>query len=296
MSDTTYRAGDSVRITRNYLDSLLVEMRQIDAVLPTTGFSLFGHSFSTPIMMAALSHVKNPTEGLIDVVRGTKAADTVAWIGDCSAKETEKVLATGAKTVVIIKPFADNDLILEKMQHAKDHGAIAVGVDIDHAFSRNGKYDYAGDKILSGKTCAELKQLAQATSLPFIIKGVLSTQDAKKCLEIGAGGIVVSHHGGIMDYAVPPLKVLPEIVKTINGELPIFVDCEIASGMDAFKALALGATAVSVGRPLLRIMRESGAEGVAGLIEKMTGELIHMMARTGAHDLSSIDPSVIWQL
>ena len=79
--------------------------------------------------------------------------------------------------------------------------------------------------------------------IPFIVKGILSVQDAYKCLQAGAAGIVVSHHHGIMDYALPPLKILPRIVKAVGGRMPVFVDCGIASGMDAMKALLLGRTA-----------------------------------------------------
>lgn len=73
---------------------------------------------------------------------------------------------------------------------------------------------------------------------------------------------MVSHHHGIMDYAVPPLAVLPEIVKAVDGQMDIFVDCGIVSGMDAYKALALGATAVCAGRVIMKPLGEKGAEGV----------------------------------
>lgn len=291
-----FKPENSVKITRNYNDSLLVEMRLIDSVLPTVDMQLFGQTFATPVMMAPLSHIeKSRPDGLVEIAQGAKAAGAVAWIGDTSEDETERVLATGASTVVVVKPFADNDLIVRRMQHAKKHGALAIGMDIDHPFHRNGGYDTAGGLALRPKTTSELKYLAEAAGLPFIAKGVLSAQDAEKCVEAGLSGIVVSHHNGIMDYAVPPLRVLPTIVERIGTSVPIFVDCEIASGIDAFKALALGATAVGVGRPLLRAMRENGSQGVQSALEHMTTELIHMMARTGAKDLSSLDPTVIWQ-
>ena len=126
------------------------------------------------------------------------------------------------------------------------------------------------------------------------MKGVLSVRDAEKCLEAGVRGIVVSHHHGIMEYAVPPLMILPRIAEAVGGKMPIFVDCGIATGYDAFKALALGATAVCVGRAVLGPLKESGAEGAAKYIRQMTRELAGVMARTGCADLSSIDRSVIW--
>ena len=101
-----------------------------------------------------------------------------------------------------------------------------------------------------------------------------------------------SHHHGIMPYSVPPLMVLPEIVKAVNGQIPVFVDCGIVSGVDAFKALALGATAVGVGRELMGPLKDGGL-AVAKRIQEMTGELKSIMARTGARSLRDIDPSVI---
>ena len=139
-----------------------------------------------------------------------------------------------------------------------------------------------------------LASFVRATKLPFIIKGVLSTQDAKKCLEIGAGGIVVSHHHGIMDYAIPPLMALPAISEEIQGKIPIFVDCGVENAMDVYKALALGATAVSVGHAMMKPLTQEGASGVSIKVEEMTANLAGVMARTAAPTLAEIDPSVIW--
>jgi isopentenyl diphosphate isomerase/L-lactate dehydrogenase-like FMN-dependent dehydrogenase len=122
-----------------------------------------------------------------------------------------------------------------------------------------------------------------------------SERDTYKCLEAGAKGIVVSHHHGIQDFVIPPLMALPKIAKVVNNSIPIFVDCCVSSGMDVFKALALGATAVSVGRALMDPLRVEGADGVQNKIAAMTEELAAVMARTGSKDIKSIDPSVIWK-
>jgi 4-hydroxymandelate oxidase len=114
-------------------------------------------------------------------------------------------------------------------------------------------------------------------------------------LEAGAKGIVVSHHHGIMNYAVPPLYILPRIAEVIDHQIPIFVDCGIISGMDAFKALALGADAVCAGRVIMEPLKQNGAEGVKNQIIKMTEELAGVMAKTCSRDIKSIDRTVIWQ-
>jgi isopentenyl diphosphate isomerase/L-lactate dehydrogenase-like FMN-dependent dehydrogenase len=145
------------------------------------------------------------------------------------------------------------------------------------------------------KTLEEIKSFVKATSLPFVIKGVLSEQDTYKCLSAGVRGIVVSHHHGMMDYALPPLKILPRIAKLVNREIPIFVDCGIARGMDVFKAIALGATACSVGRAFMAPLEEKGAQGLSDTVEAITHELAWAMASTCSPDLNHIDPGVIWE-
>ncbi|MCL2461112.1 MAG: alpha-hydroxy-acid oxidizing protein [Defluviitaleaceae bacterium] len=289
------RPGDSNQITRDYFDSLLVEMRHIDAVIPDTSLSLYGETFATPVMMAALSHLNNCwKDGMAEMARGAYAANAVMWAGIGDEAELERITATGAKTVKIIKPYADSGVIFRKIAHAEACGCIAVGMDIDHAFnSGSGQYDVVNGFPMAGKTLEDIRRFAAAAKLPFILKGVLSVQDALKCIEAGVSGIVVSHHHGLLDYAVPPLMVLPEIVKAVGGKMQVFVDCGVESGMDVFKALALGATAVSVGRAVMGPLSESGADGVKRIVQAMTGQLAGAMARTCSPDIRRIDPSVI---
>ena len=145
---------------------------------------------------------------------------------------------------------------------------------------------------MHSKTQQDLKEYVRYSKLPFIVKGVLSARDAGKCVEAGAKGIVVSHHHGIIRYAVPPLMVLPEILHVARHEIPVFVDCCIESGMDVFKALALGADAVCVGRHLMQLLpKEDGM--VTDRIREMNRELMSIMAKTGARSLKEIDPSVL---
>lgn len=137
-----------------------------------------------------------------------------------------------------------------------------------------------------------MKEFVSAAKVPFVVKGVLSVSDAIKSVDAGAKAIIVSHHHGIMPYSIPPLMILPDIAKAVKGDVKIFVDCGIESGVDAFKALALGADAVCVGRLLMGPLKD-GRAGVCNKINELTGELASIMARTGAKDLSQIDSSVI---
>jgi len=286
-------AGDSNLITREYFDSILLETRYLDSELPSTRFELFGETFQTPIMTAALSHLHQVCEdGMAQMARGAKAACAVHWVGMGEDEELEKITAIGARTVKIIKPHVDTKVIIHKIEHAVQNDCIAVGMDIDHAYNQSGGYDVVCGLPMHSKTTEEIKEYVNAAKVPFLVKGVLSPRDAQRCVEAGVKGIVVSHHHGIMKYSVPPLMVLPEIVKVVEHQIPIFVDCGIESGMDAFKALALGADAVCVGRELMGPLKD-GSHAVCRRIQEMTGELMSIMARTGAHQLSEIDPSVL---
>lgn len=290
-----YNASDANQITREFFDSLLIEMRHIDSVIPSTKLELYGETFDTPVMMAALSHLDNVRKhGMAEMAKGACAANAVNWAGMGDEVGLEEITATGARTIKVIKPYADNDYIFSRIEHAEKCGVLAVGMDLDHSFNAKGQYDNVHGLQMAPKSLTEIKEFVRATKLPFVIKGVLSEQDTYKCLEAGARGIVVSHHHGIMNYAIPPLMILPKIAAIINHRIPIFVDCGVASGMDVFKALALGADAVSAGRIIMGPLGADGAQGVKNLILNMTEELAGAMARTGSKDISHIDSSVIW--
>ena len=281
------------QITRDYFDSLLLETRYLDSAIPSTEMELFGEHFSTPIMTAALSHLDNTApNGMLIYAKAAAICNAVHWVGMGNDDELERVVATGARTIKIIKPHADNAEVLRKINHAVNAGCFAVGMDIDHAFNAEGGYDNVFGLPMKPKTTAEIADFVAASPIPFIVKGVLSPIDAEKCLQAGCGGIVVSHHHGMMPYSVPPLMVLPDIIKAVGNEIPVFVDCGIISGMDAYKCLAMGAKAVSVGRHLMPLLKD-GAETVAQRMQSMTAELAGTMARTAVLNLNTMDPTVI---
>jgi len=285
--------------TREYFDSLWLEQRLMDSAVPDTSVTLYGKRFATPIMTAALSHLgkfhPDMPDGMVEYARGAVLAGAVHWIGMGSDEEFARVTATGAQTIRIIKPYADEEEIFRQIRVAEEHGALAVGMDIDHMFDMKGNPDVCLDDVMAVKSSADLKRYIEATKLPFIIKGVLSMQDALRCAEIGAKGIVVSHHGGRLSAAVPPLYVLPDIAKAVGDRMPVFVDCGICSGMDAYKALALGATAVSVGIHLIPYTKQGG-EAVAARISEMTEEVRGVMAHTGVKDTKNFDATVVHRM
>lgn len=299
-------ASRSDEITREYFDSILISTSYLDSDVASTRMELFGKAFETPIMTAALSHLHNTCEnGMVKFAQGAHDAGAVHFVGMSADEnsnvihngirdaELENILDTEAATVKIVKPHADDELIFAKLKHAAEYGAFAVGMDIDHAIGSDGDYDNVLGLSMRMKSSKQLEAYVRATELPFVVKGVLSVKDAVKSAEAGAGAIILSHHHGMMDYMVPPLMVLPEIKKEVGDRLKIFVDCGIERGLDVFKALALGADAVCVGRALMGPLKDKGSEGVTAQINRMNSELKAAMARTGARTLAEIDPSVL---
>ena len=290
------RSPVSDHITRAYMDSLLVEVRHLDAVMPSTEMTLFGRTFATPVATAALSHLSGTyPDGMAAMAEGAAAANALVFSGMGPRTELERMIATGASVIKIIKPYADRELVMAKIRHAEEHGALAVGIDTDHAFDRNHGYDEIEGRSMYPLSSRELSEMVKATKLPFFIKGVLSRAEARKCLDCGVQGMVVSHHNGRVDFAVPPLMVLPEIAEECAGQAALFVDCGIQSGMDVFKALALGATGCCVGRPLMPPLKEHGPDGVRGVIENITKDLRYTMAMTASPDIMHIDRSLVRQ-
>ena len=287
--------GNSNRITRAYLDRLLIETRYMDSETPDLTFRLFGESFPSPIMTAALSHLDHfmfPGAARA-LAEGARDAGAVLWYGMAPEEEIDMLAASGARMIEIIKPYTDRDVIYRKIAHAEQKGLLAVGVDIDHAFGDGGEKDLVNGEEMTALRTDELEAICRNTKLPVIVKGVLSVKDAGKCLGAGAAGLLLSHHNNRIEYAVPPAVILPEVAALTQGQVPVFVDCEIQTGMDAFKMLALGASGVCIGRPLMTAIKQGGAEGVRDYLLKANRELGKAMAFTGCTNLRKMDPTVI---
>lgn len=283
--------ADSIQIARQFLDSLVVEGRIIGAEHPTSMVSVLGMTFDTPIMTGALSHLKRGMAGLAE---GAKMAGALCSVGMGDNESLAEVLATGAKVIKVIKPYTDPEEILSRIRFAQEHGAVGVGMDVEHSVNT----DDDADSIVVGSpmklpTLPELKQYISSTELPFFIKGALSVQDAVRAKELGCAGVILSHHNGLMRWAAPPYMLLPEIRKAVGDDFLLLADGGIEDGFDAFKVLALGADLVCVSRALMPAYDEQGPAGVAQVIRAMNDQLKAMMVRTGSPDPRHIDPTVL---
>jgi isopentenyl diphosphate isomerase/L-lactate dehydrogenase-like FMN-dependent dehydrogenase len=155
--------------------------------------------------------------------------------------------------------------------------------------------DAAGLPFLKGltppagsKTVAELREVIEYAGVPFILKGIMTVKGARKALEAGAAGIVVSNHGGRVQDGVPA------IAEAVKGQMVIMVDGGIRSGVDVCKALALGADACILARPYVTAVYGGGSEGVKVLTERLKAELSDTMAMCGVHSLAEISRDMIF--
>lgn len=287
------------------LASIKLNMRVVhDALQPDTTTVLFGQHCKTPIMGAPITGSAINAGGAITelemvtaIVEGSKLAGSLGWIGDpANPSMYEDGLAairTAKQGIAIIKPRIDQQEILALFKLAEEAGAVALGVDLDGA----GLVTMAlKGQPVGPKTEAQLTELIAATSLPFIVKGIMTADEAVKCVNAGAAAIVVSNHGGrVLDHTPGAADVLPEIVKAIKGKITILADGGVRSGADVLKLLALGADGVLVGRPLIVGAYGGGTEGVQTLMEKYTAELRAAMILTGCKNLKDIKPDVLFK-
>ncbi len=291
------RISDSNEITERYMDSILIKERLIDSVVADTSIELFGHKFDSPVMMPAFSHLKQyegrMLTGLEEYSIAAKNKNILNFVGMMENDMFKRIADTGAKTVRIIKPYADNQKVRDQMKFAEDAGAFGIGMDIDHIFGPEGLDIVAGEQM-DVQTSDMIRSYIESTKLPFIVKGVLSEEEAVKCTELGAKAIIVSHHHGRLPYAVPPMMILPSIKKALEGRnVKIFVDCGIGSGADVYKCLALGADAAAVGRSMLPALEVEGTLGVEKFITKVNSELRFIMSCTGFESVDQVDDSCI---
>ena len=298
--------GIGTGFIRNYQkwQELCVNMDTICENIPVdTSYDFFGHKVDLPVFAAPVGAMQLHYGSKYDdaayndlLVSACAEAGILAFTGDgVNAAVMEGAVQAigkqGGCGVPTVKPW-NMELIQQKMNLVNTADPFAIAMDIDAAglpFLKN-MQPPAGSK-----TVEELKQIAAWAGKPFILKGIMTVQGAKKALEAGASGIVVSNHGGrVLDQCPSTAEVLPAIADAVGGKMTILVDGGIRSGMDVFKALALGADAVLIGRPFVNMVYGGGAEGVKVYVEKLKAELSDTMAMCGAHKLEDIDRSMIW--
>ena len=203
----------------------------------------------------------------------------------------QAIAASGGTAIPTVKPW-NLETIQEKLGYCRESGCFAVAMDIDAAglpFLKN------MNPPAGSKTVEQLAEIAGMVGKPFIVKGVMTVSGALKAKEAGASAIVVSNHGGrVLDQCAATAEVLADIADAMKGSgVKIFVDGGIRSGVDVFKALALGADAVLICRPFVPMVYGGAEEGVKLYIEKIGAELSDTMAMCGTENLASINRDMV---
>ncbi len=276
---------------------------------PDTAVDLFGRTVRMPILIAPVggivlnAQVDGDPETIEQeydeaVTQGAQDAGTWAFTGDSGAPYMYASGIASCKkrpgTVIpTIKPRED-DKIIEKAMLAEASGAPAVACDIDAATLINMRI--FGQPV-GPKSAASIASIAASVQIPFIVKGVMSAEEAVACAEAGAKGIVVSNHGGrILDGMAGTADVLPDIAAAVKGHMTIFADGGVRHGEDVLKLLALGADAVLLGRPAAVAAIGGGAEGVKLLLDTFHRELCDAMMITGVRDVRHVPAHILKKL
>lgn len=268
----------------------------------STKVHMFGRDFNLPVFAGPVGSVAmhygekyNDYQYNDILVSACRQAGIAAFTGDGPDNEVFKATIRAIKNaegfgVPTIKPW-NMDVIAEKMELVTESDAFAVAMDIDAIglpFLKN-MTPPAG-----GKTVEELKQIVSMAKRPFIVKGIMTVEGAKKAVEAGADGIIVSNHGGrVLDQCPATVEVLEDIVKAVKGKTTILIDGGIRSGVDVFKALALGAEGVVIARPFVTAVYGAKEEGVFTYIDKIKNELEDTMMMCGAKSIEEIRRSMV---
>lgn len=298
--------GSGTGFIRNYdkWQEICVNMDTICENKPAdTTFELFGRTFALPVFAGPVGAMKLHYGEKYDdlaynniLVDACAKAGILAFTGDGTDPAVmegaaEALKKNGGQGVPTVKPW-DIETIRKKIALVQPVDPFAIAMDIDAAglpFLKK-RQPPAGSK-----TVDELREIAELAEKPFILKGIMTVGGAKKALEAGAAGIVVSNHGGrVLDNCPATAEVLPAIADAVGGKMKIFVDGGIRTGMDVFKALALGADAVLIARPFVTMVYGGGADGVKAYVEKLKAELSDTMTMCGAHSLAEIRREMLY--
>eukprot|EP00268_Persea_americana_P035780 TRINITY_DN35267_c0_g1_i1.p1 TRINITY_DN35267_c0_g1~~TRINITY_DN35267_c0_g1_i1.p1 ORF type:complete len:366 (+),score=79.70 TRINITY_DN35267_c0_g1_i1:227-1324(+) len=288
--------------------------------------TILGYNISAPIIIAPTGMLKlaHP-EGEVATARAAALCNTIMVMSFSSTCTIEEVASScNAIRFFQLYVYRRRDVSYQLVQRAERYGFKAIVLTADTPRLGRRERDIKNKmvppplKILEGLLSVELdpekggsklenfaaktmdpslnwkdvEWLKSITNLPILIKGVLTAEDARKAVEVGVAGIIVSNHGARqLDYVPASISVLEEVVEAVNGEVPVLLDGGIRRGTDVFKALALGAQAVLIGRPMVYGLAAKGEYGVRRVTEMLRDELELTMALTGCSSLEDITMS-----
>jgi 4-hydroxymandelate oxidase len=306
----------------------LVDVSNVEPAL-----TLFGDRLTLPVLLAptAFHRLAHP-DGELATARAAAAAGTAMVVSTLATYTFEQIAATGPGVRWMqLYFYRDRGLTTDMVKRAAAAGFRALVLtadtprlgrrerDLRNAFQlpddvQMANFDarhplmtgvagaadgrtlsnYAQDMLNPALTWKDVEWLRGITDMPVIVKGVVRADDAHLALEHGASGLVVSNHGGRqLDGAIPSIRALPEVAEAAACRVPVLMDGGVRRGADVVKALALGATAVLIGRPFLWGLAAAGEAGVRSVLDLLREELVSAMALCGTPNLGSIGRDLI---
>ena len=305
----------TVRWNRQAFDALKINPSVLNDVskLDTT-VTLFGQKLAYPILIApsAFHKIMHP-EGELATAKGAGKAKAIYVVSSFTTTPLEEINKVASEPLWFqLYVRDDKEFTKNLVQKAEALGfrALCITVDtpVNGARNRQARVKFKLPNGINAPytngaftqkmplTWKEMEWLISFAKIPVLLKGILNPDDAEKAIKIGASGIIVSNHSGRnLDTVPATIEVLPRIVERVNKRIPILLDGGIRRGTDVLKAIALGANAVLVGKPICFGLASGGAEGVTKTLEILRTEFELAMALTGRATIASIDQSLIWK-
>jgi 4-hydroxymandelate oxidase len=292
LSGGSRRAFD--RIT--FRPRMLVNVTQLDLSL-----SLFGEKLFTPIVVAPIGAQKRfHPDGELGSLRGASTAQAPMMVSIRSDVPLES-LAAQSKTSLWFQVYAEPDPAQTRiqLQNAVRAGckAVCMTVGVPFRITVNDRLPPPSKLAESGNPTVNwdtLQNLRESVKVPFLLKGIMNAEDAQNAVKLGFDAVIVSNHGGVFAQGLSePIEALPAVADAVAGKIPVLIDGGFRRGTDVLKALALGARAVLVGRPVMWGLAAYGAEGVQTVLQLMQSELARGMALSGKPSISAVDRNLV---
>lgn len=270
---------------------------------PDISIELFGHTLPIPAITApvgSFSLIGKDAER--EVAQGTERAGAMMFVSQ-AAKFNPRDWRDAAKSPLVFMAYMNRgkEEVSEHAKMSEDLGFAAVGITMDTV-----RPVKIGDQVpLSTKdgkprrghqsTPKDIEWMKRQVKLPVVVKGIMGAEDARTAIGAGADALVVSNHGGrILDFNRAALEALPEVVEAVGGKVPVLLDSGVRSGGDIVKAMALGAKAVLVGRPIAWGVGAFGAAGVARAFAILAEEMQRVLCMTGVARVREVNPSILF--
>lgn len=304
----------TLRANRTAFERIRLRLRMlVDVSSIDTSTTALGTPVSMPILIAPTAqHGLAHREAECATARAAGKAGTIMTASTSSTRSLEEIAeaATGPLWFQLyVYPTLETGERLVRRAEAAGYKAIVVTVDLPRLGNRERdkrsgfvisfEGNYVNEQVIEGRskiafTWDKLAWLRSITSLPILLKGILTAEDALLAVEHGVDGLIVSNHGGRqLDGVLSGIESLPEVVEAVNGCCEVYMDGGIRRGTDVLKALALGARAVLVGRPILWGLAVNGEAGVSHILEILRSELELAMVLSGRPTIASIDRSLV---